>query len=286
MYSNDPKLAKVQHATLKIARVFVDFCQSHELLCYFCGGGAIGAVREHGFVPWDDDLDFFMPRADYQKLIQLWPKGPEQRFALEVASQHFVNRNNFVTVRDRETTFIKTYQKDLDVVHGVAIDVFPLDVAPVSKVGHDVQRAWAMVYALFSEQLVPETHGGIIAAGSRLLLGLFRSEQMRYRIWRFAEHRMTRYQGRDTGLVTELCVGPKYMGNRYPETAFKSAVMLPFEDTAMPLPVGYDIYLRQVFGNYMQRPPKAQQKPHHDAVFIDPEHSYTRYEGRYYLTKH
>lgn len=285
MYSKDSKLAKVQHATLKIAQEFVDFCQAHELLCYFCGGGAIGAVREHGFVPWDDDLDFFMPRADYQRLIKLWPTGPKQRFVLEVANRHFVNHNNFATVRDRETTFIKTYQKDLDVVHGIAIDVFPLDVAATGAFGHEIQRSWAMIYALFSEQVVPETHGGIISLGSRFLLSIFRGKGIRYRIWRFAEKQMTRYDGKDTGLVTELCVGPKYMGNRYPASAFKSAVMLPFENTQMPLPVGYDAYLSQVFGDYMQRPPEALQKPHHDAVFIDPDHSYTRYKGRYYLTK-
>lgn len=285
MYSDDPKLAKVQHATLHIAQVFSDFCQQHDLLCYLCGGGAIGAVREQGFVPWDDDLDFFMPREDYEKLIQAWPSQSDPRFVLEVPGKDFVDHNNFVTIRDRETTFVKTYQAALDITHGIAIDVFPLDVAPNGQFSHRIQRLWAMVYALFSEQVVPTTHGGIVAWGSRVLLSLFRAQPTRFRIWKFAEKRMTKYNGHPTGLVTELCVGPKYMGNRYPAAAFSAAEMKPFENTMMPLPVGYDVYLKQVFGDYMTRPPKAQQKPHHDAVFIDPDHSFQRYAGKYYLVK-
>ncbi|MDT6781343.1 LicD family protein, partial [Enterococcus faecium] len=55
-------MKKIQQITLKMSQEIVDFCLKNQLLCYFCGGGAIGTVREQGFIPWDDDLDFFMPR--------------------------------------------------------------------------------------------------------------------------------------------------------------------------------------------------------------------------------
>ncbi|WP_390409618.1 LicD family protein [Lacticaseibacillus jixiensis] len=284
MYSKDVKLKAIQVKTLKIAQSVVDFCQQHDLLCYFCGGGAIGAVREGGFVPWDDDLDFFMPRADYERFCQLWQQAPQGRYVLEKANEHFVNHNNFVTIRDAQTTFVKTYQQDLDIVHGIAVDIFPLDVAPTAAWQQKLQKLWAMVYALFSEQVVPENNGGVIALGSKCLLGLFHSAKSRYRVWRFAEKQMTKYNGTASPWVTELCVGPKYMGNLYRQAWFESAVKRPFEDTQMPLPVGYDHYLKQVFGDYMQRPPLEAQQPHHDAVFIDPETSYQQYRGTYFMT--
>lgn len=55
-------------------KVFKDFCDRHGLLFYFCGGCCIGTLRHNGFIPWDDDIDVFMPRTDYEKLTELWQK--------------------------------------------------------------------------------------------------------------------------------------------------------------------------------------------------------------------
>lgn len=285
MYSRSVKLAEVQQKTLGIAEQLIRFCQNNHLLVYLCGGGAIGAIREHGFIPWDDDLDFFMPRSDYEKLHKKWSEQVDPRYKLEKPMEGFVNHNNFTTIRDSQTTFIKTYQKDLDLTHGIAIDVFPLDVSPTLGVLQHIQKGWAMFYALFSEQLVPRTHGGLINLGSRLLLNLFEGQKIRYSIWSYSERQMTKYNSQQTGYVTELCVGPKYMGNRYHDEDFASAIYLEFEDIKLPVPVGYHRYLSQVFGDYMNRPTIDKQRPHHDAVYIDPDRSYKKYKGIYYLNK-
>ena len=61
--------------------------------------------------------------------------------------------------------------------------------------------------------------------------------------------------------------------------------LLDFENTKMPIPVGYDIYLKTAFGDYMTPPPKEKQVPHHDAVITDMENSYIKYKGEYYGRK-
>ncbi|EPH99592.1 LICD family protein [Enterococcus faecalis 13-SD-W-01] len=286
LYSSDPKMEKLQKVTLKMAQEIVDFCQKNQLLCYFCGGGAIGAVREGGFIPWDDDLDFFMPREDYERFYVLWSQSKNiERYPIQKASRDYNDHNSFTTIRDNQTTFVKTYQKDLDIVHGITIDIFPLDVAPDSTFSRKIQKMWALVYALFCSQVVPENHGGIMASGSRILLNIFRSSHARYKIWSFAEKRMTKYNKKPTKYVTELCVGPKYMGNIYYAEDFAEAIFKPFEEAKMPIPIGYDRYLKSAFGDYMKRPAKEDQKTIHEAVFIDPEHPYEQYKGKYYLNK-
>lgn len=285
MYSTDPELKKIQKVNLEMAQYFVDFCKSHDLLCYFCGGGAIGAIRHKGFIPWDDDLDFFMPRRDYDRLAELWETGPQKdKFVLLRPTLTNHDRNSFTTIRNVQTTFIKTYQEDLDIPHGIQLDIFPLDTAPEKQAERKKQKIWAMIYAIYRSQQVPQNHGKAMELAGKLLLNSVPAKT-KYKIWRYAEKQMTKYNDNPTNFVTELCVGPRYMGNVYPAKDFESAVWVPFEDTEMPIPVGYDNYLSQVFGDYMQLPPEKDQVSHHEAVYIDPEHPYTMYKGKYYLTK-
>lgn len=277
-------LKAIQARSLEMAEYFVAFCKEHDLLCYLCGGGAIGALRNKGFIPWDDDLDFFMPRKDYEKLAELWPQYADERYFLSKSNKDFVDRNLFITIRDRETTCIKPYQQDLDLPHGLALDVLPLDYYPKNPVERKKQVRWALIYSLFCAQTIPEKHGALMKWGSTILLGMA-PKSLRYRIWKKAEKEMTKYSLAESDGITELCSGPGYMKNKYPIQAFEDNIFIPFEGTQMPIPVGYDTYLSTAFGDYMTPPPADKQVPHHDAVIADMDKSYLEYMGEYNARK-
>ena len=280
MIQYDDKLIKeIQNVDLEMAKYFVNFCDKNGLLCYFCGGGCIGAVRHEGFIPWDDDLDFFMPRDDYEELKKKW--NDTEKYALVYPTKDYNDHNMFITLRDKTTTMIKPYQADLDMVHGVSIDIFPLDGCP-KGIKRKIQIFWGLIYQLFCSQIVPENHGKIVSFIGKVALNIVKSTGKRYSIWKYAEKKMSRYSISDSEYITEICAGPGYMKNRYPKSIFEKSVYKKFEDTKMPIPIGYDKYLKIVFGDYMKLPPKEKRIPEHDAVKIDLKRPYTKYKGIYY----
>ena len=92
---------------------------------------------------------------------------------------------------------------------------------------------------------------------------------------------MSKYKIDDCDAITEICAGLYYMKKRYPKQCFSRAVKYDFEDTKMPVPVGYDEYLKIAFGDYMKLPPEEKRKPGHDAILIDTERSYINYRDIY-----
>lgn len=280
---DDKELKQLQKVSIDMAEYFVNFCNKHNLLCYLCGGGCIGTIRHKGMIPWDDDLDFFMPRKDYEKMWRLWKKeNKNSRYVLEKSDASHIDGNLFVTIRDSQTTLVKPYQQNMDITQGVALDVIPLDGYPDSKLARKKQVFWALIYSLYCAQIVPENHGKKVALLGKIALGIIPSPKMRYKIWKYAERQMTKYPISKCDGITELCSGPGYMKNWYPKEAFTESLVLPFENISMPIPKGYDAYLRIAFGDYMQMPPKEKQVGHHDAVFMDLDTPYTEYRGVHY----
>ena len=223
-----------------------------------------------------------MARKDYEKLAQLWPQKADSRYQLSKSNENYIDRNLFITIRDTQTTCIKPYQQDLDIPHGLALDVLPLDYYPANELSRKKQVIAALVYSLFCAQTIPEKHGGIMKWGSQALLTLIPSKKLRYKIWKKAEAEMTKYTKEESDGITELCSGPYYMKKKYPISSFEDALWLPFEETELPIPIGYEAYLKTAFGDYMTPPPVEKQVAHHDAVLVDLEKSYTHYKGEYY----
>lgn len=275
LYEFTPQsLRKLQLKELDTLVYFKEFCERNDLKFFMCGGGCIGALRNKGFIPWDDDIDILMPRDDYERLYKLWKNDEHERFKLLKTDDNIFTGNLFITIVDVETTCVKANQAHLNIPFGIMMDVFPLDGCPSGRLKRKMQKINAMIYSLFMAQIVPEKHGGFMAFGSRVLLSIFKSPKTREKIWRNAERRMTKYKISECEYITELCEGVYSMQNEYPKDLFASAVYKEFEGIMVPVPVGYDKYLTMAFGDYMKLPPEEERKPHHDILVLDAEKSY------------
>lgn len=266
------ELRELQLCELDALCFFDDFCRKHGLTYYLCGGCLIGAVRHKGFIPWDDDTDVLMPRPDYERFLELYRKeNPSERFVLlDDNDPDSYCGNIFAVLCDTDHTMVKEYQQDMDIPHGIPLDIFPIDGLAEGKLARYTQYFWTMVYSLFRSQVVPKNQGGVLALGSKVLLGVFRGHKCRYRIWRYAQKRMTRYSFDESQNVAELCAGFYFMKKVYPkDLIYSGTTELEFEGKKFLAMKGYDEYLKIPFGDYMELPPEEERVPHHDIVALE-----------------
>lgn len=281
---DDDTFRKMQAKMLEMLLYFKEFCQEHDLMFYLCGGAAIGAMREHGFIPWDDDIDCFMPRSDYEKFQELWEKyGDKDRFVYCRTDKDVNFHHSCSSLRDPTTTFICSYNQNLDICHGVALEFGPIDGCPKSKIKRCIQLFHAFNYALFNTQRLPNNKGRFFRVATGIIYKLVPSSNVRYKLWKHAEKEMSKYSWDDCENVTELIGNINGMLCVHPKEWFSSQKWVDFEGHEVPVMAGCHEYLTRIFGDYMKRPPVEQQKPKHELEFVDMNHPYTFYKGIKYF---
>lgn len=265
------KLRELQLCELDGLLFFDKFCRKHGLTYYLCGGCLIGALRHGGFIPWDDDVDVLMPRPDYERFLELYrTENPSERFVLlDDSTGESYSGNIFAVLSDTNHTLVKEYQQNMDIPKGLPLDIFPIDGLAEGKLPRLVQYFWTMVYSLFRSQIIPKNQGSVLRLGSKALLGIFRSKKSRYKIWKFAEKRMTRYNFDESTSVAELCAGFYFMKKVYPRSIYNGTTELEFEGHNFLAMKNYDEYLRIPFGDYMELPPEEDRIPHHDIIHLE-----------------
>lgn len=275
---SDSELKNLQKRNLELILKFKTFCDNNNLRFCLCGGGCIGAVRHSGFIPWDDDLDVFMPREDYERLSTI--DCSQEDFDVVRTNKKVFSGQTFTVVSDENSTLIKKEQIGLNSPRGVSLDVFPLDGCPDSKFKQKIQMLCARLFSLYTAQVVPKNHGLFIGIIGRILLTVI-PKKFRFDIASFFEKNMSKYKIEDCKYIKELCAGPKYMQNVYDKKIFESFVLKDFEGHKLPIPAGYGEYLRTAFGNYMEFPPEEERVNSHDIVFLDLENSHDKYKNEF-----
>ncbi len=274
---------QLQNKMLEMLLYFDEFCKTNNLKYYLCGGCLIGAVRHKGFVPWDDDIDLFMPRPDYEKLAAIWnEKADTSKYLYCRTTKDKVYHDGGASVRDIRTTEINRHSVNEDICHGIALEIMPIDGCPKSKIKRTWQLYNAFLYGLFNVQRLPDNKGGIIRKVSSLAYKVIKSPDARFKIWKRCERRMTQYKWEDCDEVTELIGSIKGMLLRHPKKDFDEVVYLDFEGYKVPVMAGYECYLTEIWGDYMQLPPEEKRVAKHDAVYLSTTESYKQFKGIYY----
>lgn len=259
-----------------VLRAFDSICREHGLT-YFCGGGtAIGAVRHHGIIPWDDDIDLFMPRPDYDRFLQIASQTDLGNYEVLTPWNTADYPFHFSKMCNRHTTLVE--EADTPCITGLFIDIFPLDGTASDRteairLKHQFRRISNRLEAISTHNtftqyislLKRRKEWGRFAVKT---IGFFLRKPMRRWLLRRMESICRSHDYNSAENVVVYC-GVYDEREIYPKVWVEGSVLMEFEGLQVPLSIGYDAYLRQFFGDYMQLPPEEKRISHHVKAFFD-----------------
>lgn len=269
---DDFTLKRIQEVELEILKDFMDICDRHGLDYFGIAGTGIGALRHHGFIPWDDDIDVAMPRDDFEKLLPLVEKEMGDKYLI-MNAERYPNYPLMTTrMTMRGTKFKEEALKNIDAPLGIFLDLYPLD--KVSDNPKEARRQardawfWSKILILrsipfpmlgFSGWKAKIIHA--ICGLAHLVLSILHvPKTWIYKKAYEAETRSNHYT--KTKNLDFFCDTTPYM-DLYAVKDIYPLRKLPFEDVELNFPHNLHNNLTGMYGDYMQLPPEEKRKNHY-----------------------
>ena len=140
-------MTEKQQYLLKLFREIDEMCKKHNLRYVMAGGSLIGVARNEGFIPWDDDVDIYMPRDDWNKLVELSDQVLPPNRAFQCVDVDRSYTNTFPRYASTDTCAIHRHQIIGKDKAGEIIDVLTLDPIPDDDREYEKYRTHLMIYS-------------------------------------------------------------------------------------------------------------------------------------------
>ena len=140
-------MTEKQEYLLKLFREVDEICREHNLRYVLAGGSLIGALRHEGFVPWDDDVDLYMPRSDWEKFVEICKTELPPNREIQCSEVERNYTNSFPRYASTNTCAIHKSQIIGKDCGGEIIDILTLDPIPADDREYEKYRTHMMIYS-------------------------------------------------------------------------------------------------------------------------------------------
>lgn len=246
-------------------------CRKHGLKYSLGFGSLLGIVRHHGFIPWDDDVDVVMPRADYEKLKK-YKNEFRNPYFLQFPGEDNGYALSFAKLRNSNTTSISWPFRYETFNQGIFLDIFPLDNYSLNNFEENYSKIKSLVAECSASMRRSNPHPDdadllklkqfpiardVKTITSELDSVLRINEQYpsnKYIIWSF--------------LVYD------YQRMTFSKDIHDDLVDDDFYGHSVYVPRNADEILRIMYGDYMKMPPVEQRGVWHNKEYMNPDIPY------------
>lgn len=254
-------ISEIQKGSLEILKIVSEVCKKLELTFFLAYGTLIGAVRHHGFIPWDDDIDIMMPRKDYELLINYFHINSQKLYPLKIINMDNEEKYPYMITRVIDERFIICEKNINEYGLGLFIDIYPLDGVGNNKKENKKILKKTRLYLSSICLFIPENIKirYLQKLKRRILRTVLKRKGKKY----FMQKLNNFVKSRDYDKY-------KYIGciiwenDCYEKSLVEKTMLMKFEDAEFPVPIGYHEMLTQIYGNYMELPPENERIGHHE----------------------
>lgn len=243
---------------------FMNICNKHNLKWWVDGGTLLGAVRHKGFIPWDDDIDVFMLREDYDKFIDIAKTEITGNYFLQT---DWTDDTWFCHAKMRRTDTTAILDKDLSAKfnfnQGIFIDIFPFDNVPDNEIEYNFFMN--ELYLIKTEMLSLRSRWWLYERNNEELYKRCLVLRDEY------ESKRRKYNNIKCSHAANLGLPSIIPDVRKKISELNAYTYMTFEMLTVPVPAGYDSILKRLYGDYME-PVKGTSN--HGIILFDPQISY------------
>lgn len=230
-----------------------EVCAKNDLKYFIAYGSLIGTIRHKGFIPWDDDVDVWVPIDDYEKLLNIIENDNKYQVGNNIKDKNWfinfakVSDKRTILVDDRESNF--TYKGSTQ--RGVAVDIFPLFEINAKKV-EQIEKICRF------RRLCYWYEHDFLKGWKRVLLGAF--EFAGFRTDKFTEILYKIEKSKTSSGLLGCSISPYGKKDCFNKEWFSKSIKIPFENINVSVPVGYHEILEKLYGDYMTPPPEEERQ--------------------------
>ena len=264
-FLSDEERAELHQQLLKMLKYINTICEKENISYILHGGSMLGAVRHHGFIPWDDDIDILMTRGDYEKLIEIIRNDCNSpykiiKFLERPSSFKYLNEAMLI---NENYLFADRYPLENGIIQNLSIDLLPLD--KVLKVGGNLQKLQKRLTILFNYAYRIKNDRNELRYSDRLFYR-FISKFPNEWIYILNKFFLTIFNRSDSDYLHFFSSFDNFdtlLTKNFNISDLTRRIKVPFEDMMVYVPEDYDSILRRMYGGgYMELPDSSKMITH------------------------